>query len=489
MVRTGADYIASLRDGRAVYYDGARIDDVTAHPAFRNAVGSVAGLYDMQAAPANLERQTFISPTSGARVGRMWQLPRSYGELVERREALTAVAEATCGMIGRSPDHVASVLGGMVMGIEVFEAYDPERARALLDYYAYARDRDLYLSYVIINPQADRSKTASAQPDRDLVAHIRDEDGEGITIQGAKMLGTGTILSDEIMVAGFQVYQEGDERYAFTAMVPAAAEGVKILSRKSYEAAADSIFDHPLASRFDENDAVVYFDAVKIPWERVFMLRDIPMAHAQWHETRAHVFQNYQCQIRFMVKLRFLLGLARRIAEANGIIAYPQVRETLGHLAAQVGMIEGLVKGMEAGGEAYHGYFVPDRRLLCSAQVLSQQLYPDVVMAIRKLAGGGVIMLPSSHRDFANPEIADLIGRTQKSPVLEPVERVKLFKLAWDALGSEFGSRHLQYEMFYSGPTVVTCGHAFRNYDWDNVTGMVDGFMAGYGLDGGVEQP
>ena len=180
------------------------------------------------------------------------------------------------------------------------------------------------------------------------------------------------------------------------------------------------------------------------------------------------------------MKLRFLMGIARKIAETNAIIEFPQVKETLGELAAKVGLIEGLVKGMEASGERYGEIYLPDRRLLCSAQVFSQELYPEIVLAIRRLAGGGVIMLPSSFKDFDVPEIADVIGKTQRSPVLDSEDWVKFFKLAWDALGSEFGSRHIQYEMFYSGPSFVTHGHAFRYYDWDECSAMVDNLMASY---------
>ncbi len=482
MVKTGRDHLRSLRDDRAVFIDGERVADVTTHPAFKRSAQSASGLYDVQAAPANLEKMTFLSPTNGRHVSRLWQLPTSRHELVERRQALEAWAVETRGMIGRSPDHVGSSLAGMVMGRKVFERYDTRRAKALVDYFEYARDNDLYLSYVLINPQADRSKPSSEQPGDDLVARIVDEDSLGITIRGAKMLGTSAVFANELMVAGFFGLQAGEEAYAFTAMVPMNAKGLKAFSRKSYEAAASSEFDYPLASRFDENDAVIYFDDVKIPWDRVLVHRDLRMAQAQWHETRAHVYQNYQCQIRLMVKLRFLIGIARKIAEINGIINYPQVRETLGLLAAKTTSVEAMVIAMEASGEQYGAYFVPNRTILAAAQVMSQQIYPEIVEALRSLAGGGLIMLPSSAADFANPEIAFAIDKTQRSSSVSPLERVKFFKLAWDAIGSEFGSRHLQYEIFYSGPAFVTRGQAFRFFDWDGARGLVEDFMAGYGL-------
>ena len=481
-MKTAADHLNSLRDGRTIYLNGQAIHDVVVHPAYRNAVHSAAHLYDFQAAPANLERMTFVSPSSGERVNRCWHLPRTYAELVQRRQALTAWAELTYGFMGRSPDHVASCLAGMVMGLEVFARHNQERAGALQEYFRYARDHDLFVTYVIVNPQADRAKGASGQADEFLAAAICDEDAEGITIKGGKMLGTSTIMANEVLVTSIQPLMPGEEQYAFTAAVPLGTPGLKILSRKSYEATAVSVFDNPLASRFDENDAILYFDEVKIPWERVFTYRDTDMCRAQFHDAPTHVLQNYQAQVRLMIKLRFLLGLARKIAEVNGIVKFPQVVDTLGLLAAQVTMVEGLVHGMEAAGTQYGEYFVPNKRMLYSALVLTQQLYPQVMHTLRELAGGGMIMLPSAAADFANPAIAPYIGRTQRSSVVSPKERVKLFKLAWDAVGSEFASRHTQYEMFYASAAFVTRGHAFRTCAWDTATDLVEHFLATYDL-------
>jgi 4-hydroxyphenylacetate 3-monooxygenase len=482
MAKNGRAYLTSLRDNRSIYIDGRQVTDVTADVAFANAVATAARLYDFQAEASNVELMTFRSPTSGGQVNRAWQLPRSHGELVQRRRALQQWAQLTCGMVGRSPDHVASTLAGFRMGLAAFRAYDPARAAALDDYFTYARDNDLFLSYVIINPQADKAKSAREQPDAQLFASIVDEDTQGITIRGAKMLATSGVMANELLVSGFQALQTGDEAYAFTAAVPLSAKGLTLMSRRSYEQNAASTFDYPLASRFDENDAVVYFEDVKISWDRVFVCRDLKMAQAQWHDTRAHVFHNYQCMIRLTVKLQFLLGLARKIAETNNIINYPQVRETLGLMAAKVNNIEALVVAMESAGENFEGYYVPNRSMLCTAQVIAQTTYPEIVEAIRTLAGGGLIMLPASHADFESPVTNAIIHKTQRSPVANPVERVKLMKLAWDAVGSEFGSRHLQYEMFYSGAAFVTRGNAFRFFDWSGPKRIVEEFMDTYEL-------
>lgn len=482
MIKNGARHLESLKDGRSILINGRNETSPTEHPAFRNVTRTAAALYDFQAAPANQDLMTFEVPGKGIRVNRAWQLPHSYAELVERRKALTAWAEVHCGFLGRSPDHVASCISAMAMGADLFEQHGEGRGSALRAYYEHARDNDLYLAYVIIDPQADRSKATGEQKDEYLTASICDEDSGGITIRGAKMLGTSAIMANDILIASLRPVREGDAKYAFTASIPIGSKGVKLLSRRSYEEAATSRFDYPLSSIWDENDAIVYFDDVKIPWDRVFVHRNPKMSLAQFHDTPAHSYQNYQSMVRLAVKLRFLVGVAHRVTETIGTTDFPQVREVLGELAADAGMIDAYVHAMEAKGCAYGPYFMPDKATLYSAQVKAQKLYPKVVETIRELSGGGLIMLPSCADDFANPEARAIINKTMLSPASGPDGRVKLFKLAWDSVGSEFASRHTQYEMFYSGARHFVTGHAYRTYDWASAKGLVDNVLGAYDL-------
>lgn len=482
-VKNGAEHVAAVRDGRAVYLDGKKVDDVSTHPAYRHAVASAGALYDYQADPANIERMTF-DVGGGRRVNRAWQLPKSYAELVERRKALVEWAEVSCGFLGRSPDHVASSMSGMMMGIEVFDNYDPKRAQAFRDWYDYARKSDLFLTYVINNVQGDRSKAFGDQGKnaQDMVARIVDEDASGITIRGAKLFATSAIMANEIFVGSGQPLRPGEEHLAFSCALPMGTKGLKMLSRKSFEAHAPNEYDNPLAYRYDENDALVFFDDVKVPWERVFLLRNTDMCRAQLHDTPAHVYQNYQAQIRLSVKLRFLVGLARGIAKTIGTINFPPVVDTLGKLASQAALIEGMVLGMEAGGAMRGDYYLPNKHLLYAAQVQSQEMYGQIISTIRELAGGALLMLPSSVDDFSNPELAEIIALTQISPAMSGQDRVKLLKLTWDAVGSEFASRHLQYEMFYAGAQFVTRGHSYRTYDWERAAGMAERMTGKYDL-------
>lgn len=478
MTKNGSAHLASLRDGRSIYLDGQRVDDVTTHPAFQNVCKTAAALYDMQASPEFEKLLTYESPRTGERVNRAWELPRSYDELVSRREALQRWQEPHLGFLGRSPDHVASCIASMYMSADVYDQVDKRCGAAVRDYYEYARDNDLYLTYTIVNPQTDKTKPVSEQDD--LTLAVVDQDSEGITVRGAKMLATSGVVANEIFVSGVQPLQPGDERHAVSFAMPLSDSRILNLSRRSYEEMASSTFDHPLSSQFDEADGVIYFDDVKVPWERVFVNQDIDLLRKQFHGTPVHVYQNYQCNIRLLVKLQFLTALAHRITTVNSTTNFPQVKETLGQLAAEVGMVEALTNAMEVKGHAYGEYFVPDPALLYSSQVLTQQLYPKVIHTLRELSGGGVIMLPSSIKDYDNPLVADRIRRTQQSAAMSPDERVKVFKLAWDAIGTEFASRHLQYEMFYNGATFVVRGNAYRTYDWSVGDALLDGFLSSY---------
>jgi 4-hydroxyphenylacetate 3-monooxygenase len=264
-------------------------------------------------------------------------------------------------------------------------------------------------------------------------------------------------------------------------------KGLRVLSRKSYEAHAVSVFDNPISSRFDENDALMYFDDVKVPWDRVFVYRDTDMCRAQFHDTPGHSYQNYQAQIRLSVKVAFLAGLARRITEAIGTTKIPSVAEQLGTMAAQVGMVNAMLSGMEASGSQFKEWWIPNKHFMYSAQVITQELYPRLIGAIRDLAGGALIMLPSSVRDFANPEMRAIIEKTQRSASMDPEHKVKFLKAAWDAIGSEFGSRHTQYEMFYAGARFVTAGHSFRTFDWNGATALIEALLSSYDLDDALQ--
>jgi 4-hydroxyphenylacetate 3-monooxygenase len=474
-MRTGADYLRSLNDGRRVFVDGELVKDVTAHPAFRQAARSIAQLYDIAAAPELRERMTFTSPKTGQPVHRSWQIPRTHADLRARRLFSETWAEATFGLMGRAPDHVAGFFSGYAATPKFFASAGQQQkfADTLVAFYEFMRDNHIYCSYALIPVQIDRSKPAHQQSDPTLYAGVVKERDDGIIITGGQQLATGGAISDYIQVSCINPLAPGDENYANCFAVPAAAEGVKLYPRKPYSRAG-SAADYPLSTRFDESDSFVVFDNVFVPWEHVFIYRNVELTRDQWRKTPSHLYGNHQAQTRYVTKLRFMAGLAQRMNEMTGNAANPAVTIMMGELASLVSIFEAALLSHEVMGTLEDGVLWPSRTAYYAVNSLQSEMNGRMLEMIREMAGAAFITLPSSDADFGNPEIAADIERYMRSASTDAKSRVKLMRLIWDFLGSEFGSRHAQYEKFYGGPSFSAKLNLYRNFDWKRAGALVD---------------
>ncbi len=472
-MRTGAEYLRALNDGRRVFLDGEAVKDVTAHPAFRQAARSIANLYDIAAAPALRERMTFTSPKTGEPVQRAWQIPKTHADLRARRLFSETWAEATFGLMGRAPDHVAGFFAGYAAAPKFFAGAGQQFADNLTAFYDYMRDNHIYCSYAIVPPQIDRSKPAHQQSDPTLYAGVVKERDDGIVIKGAQQLATGAAISDYIHLSCIQPLSPGDENYANCLAVPVAAEGVKLYPRKPF-ARAGSAADYPLSSRFDESDSYVIFDNVFVPWERVFIYRNVELSRDQWRKTPSHLLGNHQAQVRYVTKLRFMAGLAQRMNEMTGNIAQPAVVGLMGELAALVSIYEAMLLAHETMGTIEDGVLWPSKTAFYAASAMQSEFNGRMLEIFREMAGAAFITLPSSHADFGNPEISADIERYMRAGAADARTRVALMRLIWDFLGSEFGSRQAQYEKFYGGPSFVAKQNLYRNFEWKRAGALVD---------------
>lgn len=481
-MRSGEAYKEQIKDGRAVYVGGQRVEDVPAHPAFSGIVDTVAGLYDR--ALALPETMAYQSPELGAEVNRAFAIPRTREDLAARRAASQTWAEVSQGFVGRGPDHVGAFLAAFAANPQVFDRGERELGSNVTAYYREVAERDLFVTYAIIPPQINRAAAASEWDDELLQVGVLEEREDGIVVRGSQMLATSGPIADEIFVSCIRPLSPEEERYAISFALPTASEGMKLYCRRPYAPSKPSTFDYPLSTRFDEPDALVVFDDVFVPWERVFAYRDVPGVRAQFFETAAHVLGNAQAQIRLIVKTKFLAGVARKLAAMTGIERIPSVQEKLGELASLAAVVEGMSIASEATSIQHpSGVEIPNPRFLYGAMGLQAELYPRVLGLLRELAGGGVLQQPSSYRELTETETRADMERYLQGADCDAEERVKLFKLAWDAVGSEFGSRHHQYELFYAGAPFVVKGYAFRNYGYDDATEQVDAFLAEYGLE------
>ncbi len=478
-LRTGTQYLSDLRASeRTVFVDGQRVKDPASHPAFREAARSVARLYDFAAAPENGETMTFRTE-SGSPALRCYQIPKSHEDLRAKRIASEKWAEMTFGLMGRTPDHVSNFFVGYAAKPSVFAAHGHQFADNVVRFYEYLRDNHLYVAYAIVPPQIDRSKPAHKQTDPRLYAGVVKETDAGIVVSGGQQLATGAVLADYLHLSCIHPLQPGDEDYAISVAIPMDAPGLKLYSRRAFANQATNTFDYPLTSRFDETDSFVVLDNVLVPWERVFIYRNIELCRDQWWKTPSHLYGNHQAQARFATKLRFLLGLAKRRNEATGNDAAPPVQVQMGELAALASIVEGMLQTQETMATFDdEGVLWPSKTALYSVMALQSEINPRMIDIVRELTGAAMITLPSSVRDFENPESAADIERYFRSATTDARARVALMRLAWDFIGSELGNRHQQYEKFYGGASFLVKMNVFRSYDFKRAGDLVDAALS-----------
>jgi 4-hydroxyphenylacetate 3-monooxygenase len=396
MLVSGTEKLERMRDGRAIYIGAERVSDVTRHPAFRNAARTIADLYDLKADPQ--QHDLFSFEENGERYGLWWLRCRTREDLVRRMRAMKAIADATYGLIGRSPDHVAGLVTGLAMKPALLDALNPGFGENLASYYEYARKNDLYISFAVTPPAGIRSReifTGEARDDPTL--RVIAEADDGVIISGMKMLATGAVFADEVWIGNLTPIDEKRASESITGALPINAPGVSFWAREPYERGVRQEADYPLSFRFDETDTVLVCDRVKVPWERIFLHNNGAMSRRIYIETPANCYQNHQSNVRFWAKMGLIAGLASRMCQANGVDKIPAVRETLGRLAALEATVGGLVNGqIEAYEQWPQEFATPNRRIMYATLNWCQEHHSEIIDALRTLAGAAPLQMPAS---------------------------------------------------------------------------------------------
>lgn len=469
-MRTGADYVAALDDGRTVFVDGRRAERVADHPAFAGVVATMASIYDASCRPGSV----LADPETGRLA--IFTTPYTREQHDRRKIALEEWARMAYGFIGRGPDHVAGLLAGFASHPALFDTDTHQLGQTVVAYRDRAAEQGLWITNSIVPPQMNSADSTSRVKPVQLVK----ETAEGIVVDGAQMLGTGAAVADAIFVTSVRPLGPDEQDRALSFVVPANAPGMTLICRRPYPTLG-AAFDYPLAARFDESDAMVVFDNVLVPWESVFAVGSVPVVNNQFFGTGAHQIGNFQSVVRLTAKLRFVVGVANRIVRANGRDRDPAIRAHLAELATIQTVSEALTESAHAFAEPDDcGVYRPAGKYLYAALGMQTEVYPRAIKLLGELCGGGPLQVPSSVLDFDDPEEAAAMDVLMGSAQLPTRERVKLFKLAWDLVGTEFAGRHVQYERFYSGAAAVVKAHAHRFYPFDEVDALVDEFLGSY---------
>lgn len=447
---TGAEYLDSLRDGRSVYIYGEKVDDLVDHPAFRNSVRSIARLYDglHDAATKDILTCPADSP-SGNPTQRYFRVARSAEDLCSQQKAIAEWARMTYGWMGRTPDYKASIMNTLGANAEYYGAF-ADNARS---WYHRSQDTVLFMNHALANPPVDRANPAGA---RDVYIHIEKETDAGVYVSGAKVVATSAAFTHFTFLNHHGAVAASDKSFAIMFVTAMDAPGVKLFCRNSYELqskAAGTPFDFPLSSRFDENDAILVLDNAFIPWENVLahgahgLPGNFPVDSGFLQGT------NFHGCTRLAVKLDFMAGLLSKALHATSGDQFRGNQVMLGEVIAYRHLFWSLSNAMATNPDPWvSGTVLPNIQAGLAYRALAPDAYGRIKEIIHKIVASALIYLPSSSRDFGNAEIDAYLARfVRGSNGVGHKERIKIMKLLWDAVGSEFAGRHELYERNYAG--------------------------------------
>jgi 4-hydroxyphenylacetate 3-monooxygenase len=477
--RTGTEYLQRLKEHcPEVWLGDERVHDVTTHPALRRGARSVAHLYDMQHDPALREEMTYISPTTGDRVGLSFITPHTIEDLRHRTRMMLHWARYSGGMMGRSPDYLNVNLMACAAAAEFYAQNDPRHAENVRHYYTYICENDLCLTHTLVNPQANRALTATGHPSAEVAARIVKETDKGMVIRGARILATLGPLSDEIAVFPSTVLKAAADTapYAFAFAIPSDTPGLKYICRESFDYGRPAS-EHPLGSRFEEMDAIVVFDDVLVPWERVFLKADPVLCNASYAATNAVVHMMHQVVVKNIAKAEFILGVACLIVDALGATEFPHVHEKIAECIVNLELMKACLRAGEADAAIDRwGVMCPHRPPLDVARNVFPKMYPRMVEILQLLSSSGMMMIPPQSA-FDSP-IGDDIDRYLVVANMSAQDRVKLFRLAWDIACSAFGGRQTLYERFFFGDPMRMASALYGIYPKEPLMDRVREFLA-----------
>jgi 4-hydroxyphenylacetate 3-monooxygenase len=465
-LRTGEQYLQGLKgDGRQIWYDGRQIDDVTTEPGLRDTALTVAQYYDFQNTPGLEDLMTYETP-DGDRAHLSFIEPRSVDDLRRRGAAFGAWAEVTGGLMGRAPDYMNACMMMVGAASHHWGRNDPRFGHNAYETYRRCRTDDICMTHTFIAPMVDRL-TPLAEQEPYINAGVVEQNDDGIVVSGARMVGTLAPFCDENVsfVGPAGLTDPREERYALGFQCKVNNPGLKWICRDKMDHEAGH-FNSPLAGRFEEMDAIAVFDGAFIPWEDVFSCGDLGVHNEAIPTMRFMQSLGHHVLVKNVAKTRFLFGLAHLLADSIQISSYINVQDRLGDILMWLQTMESLAVAAVEGAELNpdNGLYYPNDAAINAALRLYPEVYPRICDHLMQLGGGGYVSIPQE----ATLEVADLaIDKYYRGAGMDgsAKDKVALFRLAWDVVGSGWGGRQELYERFFFGDTQKMKSLNYQFYD------------------------
>lgn len=455
-IRTGKEYVDSLRDGRHLYIDGKLVRDVTEYQPMKGVIDTIASLYDEQHDERYRDLLTFQSPTSGQRVSKTYLEARTVDEFRQLAACFHARTLRTFGLMGRLTDFMSGYLMDQASGLRALGKTEAAaRAQRLVEH---CRENDLQVTHALIDPQSDRSKTDAPNE----AVHVVKRRADGIVVSGCRMLSTLAPVANECYIGPYFPRKPGEDDFVLAFQLPMNTPGLSIMARESFDR-GQGTFDRPLTSRFDEGDAILFFDNVFVPNDRIIIDGDLGAYNGML--LAGIGYTGIQACTRSTMKLRFLAGLATVVARANGRDKTPRFQAAIGEVVALVNTAEGIRTGslaeallrvqayaqgkMMVEGDGFGEPKVQGGAAYAALNFFFPYAATKAADVLRLAAGSGVLAMSAA--DYANSDVGPLLDRWLIGPNIDAKHRLQIMKLAWDMTGTEFGSRAGLYERLYSG--------------------------------------
>ncbi|MCB0007782.1 MAG: 4-hydroxyphenylacetate 3-hydroxylase family protein [Anaerolineales bacterium] len=465
MIRTGAEYIESIRDGRQVWINGEKVVDVPSHPAFKPLVDLRARMYDMQHEPAHQALLTYQDEANGETNAMFYKPPRTQADWWDKFNGVNAVMNAVNGVVTRVGDETIGEVWSLYDGQEMLNSVDPRFSANIRAHVTKALVADPFHVSANTDPKGDRSKRPQDQ-DPDMLLHVVRETDRGIVVRGAKFETAAAYANQAFVkptIANWGNAELSDYAVGFIAEM--GAPGIRHICRTGFAGRAPAA-DYPLANKFDEVDTLIIFDDVEIPWENVLFYRHT--AAASYIRATLHRYSAFPYTQRILVYADMLIGAALHNLKQTGLDKLQAVQEKLGTLAVyREGIRAHLTAAITLAEESPGGLLMPNQSLLFAGRVHALTNLPAMVHLTRELCGGQVCVTPDAAA-FADPETKPWLDKfyTLNADWLAD-DRRKLLAFARDLLNSDYAGHRLTFALFAQSPPFANMAAVYRNFDFD----------------------
>ncbi|HZO80728.1 MAG TPA: 4-hydroxyphenylacetate 3-hydroxylase N-terminal domain-containing protein [Candidatus Binataceae bacterium] len=464
-LKTAEQYKQSLRDGRAVFFRGERVADVTRHPVIGIAVEHACIDYRMAEDPKY--RELAVMRDGGGEYSRYYHLPRTADDLLKRSQLIAASTREGATLVVLIKEIGTDALYALhIIGERLAAAGKPEYRERVQKYHRYCRDNDLAVAVAQTDVKGDRALGPTAQEHPDYYVRVVEERPDGIVVRGAKVHTSVSTNSNEVIVLPTRAMRAEDKPYAVAFALPIDTPGLKLIA-SPHGSSHKNEFEHPLSARHKMMETLTVFDDVFVPRERLFLCGEVDFAGLlALTFVRYHRFTAVSYKLPL---LELLAGAGYAIAEANGVLRAAHVRDKLTYLAAYHSTVRGLIEHAAAACTLEDGLAVPNTLLTNVAKYHFAHNYHQAVQIVQDLAGGLLVTAPAAEDLTSEATRAYVMKYMGGAKGFDAEARLRLLNMIGDLTASDFGGYQEVLAVHAEGGFEAEKLQAYREYDFKSV--------------------